>query len=297
MESNLVKKVKKCMAQNMPKFIVSLLIMSIFTSLLMAFTMVPMANAIAATQISIPSMLTTIAIILVTFSLQYVLQYGFFVLVFLLYSERYAVLGHLFSGFRDFKRSFLLGLIFAAIYVAVLTIVTIILNLLLAYGVIQLHFELLVLILFIVAIVTLAILYMYFAFAWFILYENSRITVRGALKRSFSITKGKKASFVALCLQCSSFFLPLVLVSLVCLQIPLFVPVIDVNSSLYTILAPILNFGYIIGAFVTIMRYSIAFSAWYVSYYESPNVIKEIDQRIIRLPDYHDVTKPNNDSE
>ncbi len=289
MTKEYVKKVQSCMAQNLPKFIIALLVMGIITTFMMAFTMLPMASALMSSTMNITSMIMLFFATIAISSFQYVVQYGFFVLVFLLYAGRYAVLGHLFSGFRDFKRSFLLGLVFTSIYVAILAILTVVLTFLMSSNIIQIDFEMLIGILGIISLIVLAFLYVHFTFAWFLLYENSQISIKEALKKSCGITKGKKMEFLGFCLRCSSFYVPLGLVSLLVIQMPLFVPNFDATIPLYSAIASVLNVVYIICMYISLMRFSIAFASWYLAYFDSAPAIEEIDQRIIRLPDYHNV--------
>ncbi len=291
MTTDLVKNIKECMTSNLPKFVISLLIMGIITTAMMAFTMVPMASAIMSSTMDATSIIMIIVTALVFSSLQYVLQYGFFVLVFLLYAHRYAVLGHLFSGFRDFKRAFLLGLIFTLIYIIILSIVGVVFTMLISTETIIIEFEMLIAILGIVSAIVLSILYINFAFAWFLLYENSRITVHAAIKQSLEITKGKKIAFIILCIKSAQYYLPVGIASFIIIQLPTFVPSFDATSTIFVSISSVLSFAYSVCLYISIMRFSIAFAAWYVAYFDSPPAIEEIDQRIISLPDYHDLQK------
>ncbi len=297
MRSDSVKRVEMCMAQNLPKLIISMLIMGILTTLMMAFAMIPIASAIMSSTINILSVISLIVTSLVVSALHFVLQYGFFVLVFLLYSGNYAVIGHLFSGFYDFKRSFKIGIIFSAVYMSVLLGASGVFSFLLQHEKIFLTFDMLLAILGIISLILLAILYMHFAFAWFLLYENPRLTVKQGLMQSLSIVKGKKIEFLKFCFSCSSYYIVIFIACLIVLQIPLFIDTIDVSSTSYVAFSNILNFVYIICMYVTIMKISLAFASWYVSYGESPNAIDAIDQRYAKLPNYHDDNESKNDKE
>ncbi len=294
-----IKKVQMCMAQNIPKFVISLLLMGMITTLMMAFTILPIASAIMSTSTSISSMIMLIVITVAVSSIQYVLQYGFFVLVFLLYTGNYAVLGHLFSGFRDFKRAFIIGLIFTSVYMIILLGISFAFALLLSAEIITLTFDTLLVILGLISFVVLAVLYVFCAFSWFLLYENHRMTVKEALLQSISITSGARITFVKFCVRCASYFLPVAIICIVVIQAPLFIPAIDSTSHLYVSLVSVLNFLYIICMYVTLMRISIAFAAWYVSYTESAPAMQAIDQRYALLPNkqetFQDNLKDSND--
>ncbi len=291
MTKDLVHRVKLCMAQNMPKLVISLLLVGLMTAVIMSLSMQPVLTSIVSSSMTISSGVSLILSTIGFSTMQYVVQYGFFVLVFLLYTRRYAVLGHLFAGFRDFKRAAFFGIIFTGIFVLSLVAISVLLRFLLNSNIISMQIELsiLMVILMVSSLIILCILYINFGFGWFLLYENSRISVKEALKKSIEITRHRKLEFVGFCFRCSSFFLPAAILSLIIMQAPMFIPNLGFSDTLLNLILSTASYSYLICAYISVMRFSIAFASWYVAYFDSPIAIDEIDKRIISLPDYHDL--------
>ena len=187
------------------------------------------------------------------------MQYGCFVLADLLYTGRYAVIGHLFTGFRDFKRGVRTALFFMLTYIFALFSASALgwaastffpgsfrLNMLLAVTIICVF-------------LTLAVLYLRWGFVWFFLYDDPSLPVRQALHKSALVTKKKRIAFVLFCLQSGGLYLlcaALVLIFLLAQSLFDF-------SAISSPLDAFLRMLYMLCLYMALIRLRIAFAAVY----------------------------------
>jgi membrane protein len=197
--------------------------------------------------------------LLLSLVISYLLQYGCFVLADLLYTGRYAVIGHLFTGFRDFKRGVRTALFFMLTYIFALFSASALgwaastffpgsfrLNMLLAVTIICVF-------------LTLAVLYVRWGFVWFFLYDDPSLPVRQALHKSALVTKKKRIAFVLFCLQSGGLYLlcaALVLIFLLAQSLFDF-------SVISSPLDAFLRMLYMLCLYMALIRLRIAFAAVY----------------------------------
>lgn len=186
-----------------------------------------------------------------------ILLYGFFVMVLLMYKKERAVLGHLFSGFRDFSRALKTALFFVVLYMLIIFAAGAVLYFI-AADFFTGHIELLFAGLVILSLCVLAFLYLRFAFIWFFLYEDSKLSVIQALRKSSALMKKKRFDFFLLCVQSGGFYLLFAVVSLI---LPLLT---GQKSGAFSVFASALvRVLSTLFLYVSLIRISIAFAAVY----------------------------------
>ena len=216
----LLRNISVCSARHLPKLALAMLVMTLISYFFLAFAVTPFA-AVVASNASSMRLLAAVGFSAFAVSvLNTVLQYGFFVLTLLLYTGKRAVLGHLFTGFRDFKRALTAALFFMLLY-AVFTFALVFAlgaagsrllsntdfsqllqnaaensfsskrtSLLLAIGIAL-----------VLSFVVFALIYLRYGFTWFFLYENSSLSVRQALRKSAVFAKAQRMRFFVLCVK------------------------------------------------------------------------------------------------
>lgn len=210
----LLVNIRRCAAENMLKLALTMMLTVLISYAALATAAVPLGTVLSSGSVdSIVFIAAFVPAVAVTL-LNNILLYGFFVITHLLYKKERAVLGHLFSGFRDFSRALKTALFFTALYM------------LISFGAgfglyithaefFTEHLELLFLILIAVSLCVSAILYVRFAFVWFLLYENPELTVIQVLRKSSALMKKKRFDLFLLCIQSGGLYFLFSLVSLI----------------------------------------------------------------------------------
>lgn len=293
-EIELVHKVRLCMSRNLSKLAIAMLLLGILTLLIMSFSIAPMAGVIMTGTMSVASIISLLVSVIAVSAINYVLQYGFFVLGLCLYRKEYAVLGHLFAGFRDFKRAFITGLFYTLIYTTVLFIISFALS----FGVavsfvseVMQEFNTLLIILGGVSILVLGILYLRYGFVWFILYDQPKLGVKDALRESALLTQGKRLTFIVFCIKSAGVFLAIVVCAFVVMR---FLPThTDATQSTSMFSFPnIVSTAYTLCLYASLIRISIGFSAWYTAYSDSKPTEGRTQETVIELSDAHTDDSP-----
>lgn len=287
MTNDVIAKIKYTMNKNIWKLIISLLIISVISTVMVSFSMMPVVTSLLMGSFSISSMAILLVTSIFISAIQFVLQYGFFVLVFLFYNDQFAVIAHLFAGFRDFKRAFLLGLLFTGIYLSITLSISIVLSILIYTGVLfkeAFRLDLIMFALNVISVVIFAVLYLKLGFTWFFLYENTAITIKEGIKKSLAVTKGKTGKFVAFALKTAGLFLILFVIAYIIKTIPLFVEISFISLEIQIIAVQVLNVVANVCFFLTLLRFSFALVAMYKIYNNSDTVVEEIDNRLSNLP-------------
>ncbi|MFI3257902.1 MAG: hypothetical protein R3Y36_06360, partial [Spirochaetales bacterium] len=210
-----------------------------------------------------------------------IFQYGLFSLVLLLYTKRYAVLGHLFSGFYD-RRVMLVSLGFTLIYVVMAFIGNIIFA---VFGIpldptdfLNIYTGLLL----VGALILFAVVYGLFGFSWFILHENKNLRVRDVIVQSIRLNQGKRVDFLLFCVRCIGWFLPVGILCFVITMADVFIPEVQSYTATFAFVA---NYAYMICFYGAIIRLCIAFAARYVSCTAKYCDMGNETHAIIHLPD------------
>lgn len=254
----LLPAVRLCALRNLPKLALAELLTALISAFAFFIFIAPF-NINQSIQLSFQTVAPFFISLLLSLVISYLLQYGCFVLADLLYTGRYAVIGHLFTGFRDFKRGVRTALFFMLTYIFALFSASALgwasstffpgsfrLNMLLAVTIICVF-------------LTLAVLYVRWGFVWFFLYDDPSLSVRQALHKSALVTKKKRIAFVLFCLQSGGLYLlcaALVLIFLLAQSLFDF-------SVISSPLDAFLRMLYMLCLYMALIRLRIAFAAVY----------------------------------
>ena len=254
----LLPAVRLCALRNLPKLALAELLTALISAFAFFIFIAPF-NINQSIQLSFQTVAPFFISLLLSLVISYLLQYGCFVLADLLYTGRYAVIGHLFTGFRDFKRGVRTALFFMLTYIFALLSASALgwaastffpgsfrLNVLLAVTIICVF-------------LTLAVLYLRWGFVWFFLYDDPSLPVRQALHKSALVTKKKRIAFVLFCLQSGGLYLlcaALVLIFLLAQSLFDF-------SAISSPLDAFLRMLYMLCLYMALIRLRIAFAAVY----------------------------------
>ena len=286
MTNEVIAKIRYSVQRHMFKLILSLLIIGFISAAILAYTILPTITTFIEGPFSVSNVIMLFVAIFLLSSFQFVLLYGFFVLIFLFYDDQYAVLAHLFSGFKDFKRAFILGMIFTAFFMGLSAIISVVLSLLIRFEVIvvtELSSNIIMVSLQAVLPIIFAALFIKLGFTWFFFYENISLTVKDAIKKSRDVTKGCVRKFLQLAFKSAGSFFVLLIITYVLKTIVLFVPIDKVSENNLAIVYSVLNFISTICLLVTVLRFSFSLVAMYKIYNDSPLMVEEIDNRINNL--------------
>ena len=254
----LLPSVRLCVLRNLPKLALAELLTALISAFVFFIFIAPF-NINSSIQLTFQTVAPLFISLLLSLVISYLLQYGCFVLADLLYTGRYAVIGHLFTGFRDFKRGVRTALFFMLTYIFALFSASALgwaastffpgsfrLNMLLAVTIICVF-------------LTLAVLYVRWGFVWFFLYDDPSLPVRQALHKSALVTKKKRIAFVLFCLQSGGLYLlcaALVLIFLLAQSLFDF-------SAISSPLDAFLRMLYMLCLYMALIRLRIAFAAVY----------------------------------
>lgn len=254
----LLPAVRLCALRNLPKLALAELLTALISAFAFFIFIAPF-NINQSIQLSFQTVAPFFISLLLSLVISYLLQYGCFVLADLLYTGRYAVIGHLFTGFRDFKRGVRTALFFMLTYIFALFSASALgwaastffpgsfrLNMLLAVTIICVF-------------LTLAVLYVRWGFVWFFLYDDPSLPLRQALHKSALVTKKKRIAFVLFCLQSGGLYLlcaALVLIFLLAQSLFDF-------SVISSPLDAFLRMLYMLCLYMALIRLRIAFAAVY----------------------------------
>ena len=254
----LLPAVRLCALRNLPKLALAELLTALISAFAFFIFIAPF-NINQSIQLSFQTVAPFFISLLLSLVISYLLQYGCFVLADLLYTGRYAVIGHLFTGFRDFKRGVRTALFFMLTYIFALFSASALgwaastffpgsfrLNMLLAVTIICVF-------------LTLAVLYVRWGFVWFFLYDDPSLPVRQALHKSALVTKKKRIAFVLFCLQSGGLYL-------LCAALVLIFLLAQSLFDFSTISSPLdafLRMLYMLCLYMALIRLRIAFAAVY----------------------------------
>lgn len=270
-QKKLLQKVRLCMHRNILKLALALLLIGLILVLTASVFISPIVATILFGNLNGGALLGFSLFAIGIKTITYVLLYGFFGLMLLLYRGQKATLGALFAGFRDFKRAFFVGLIFTIIAITVIGFFSVVsnfgmLSIFAVSGMPILYRDHMVFVLaFVLAIVliVLVIMYIRYGFVWFILHDQPDLKVRAALKQSALVTKGKRLSFLLFSIRNAGLFLLGGVLTFIAMQV--LPPSTDANSisPILYIVSSLVNVIYLLCAYASIIRVCLGFAAWY----------------------------------
>ena len=254
----LLPAVRLCVLRNLPKLALAELLTALISAFVFFIFIAPF-NINSSIQLSFQTVAPLFISLLLSLVISYLLQYGCLVLADLLYTGRYAVIGHLFTGFRDFKRGVQTALFFMLTYIFALLSASALgwaastffpgsfrLNVLLAVTIICVF-------------LTLAVLYLRWGFVWFFLYDDPSLSVRRALGKSALVTKKKRIAFVLFCVQSGGLYL-------LCAALVLIFSIAQIFFDFLTLplfFDAFIRMLYMLCLYMTLIRLRIAFAAVY----------------------------------
>lgn len=254
----LLPAVRLCALRNLPKLALAELLTALISAFAFFIFIAPF-NINQSIQLSFQTVAPLFISLLLSLVISYLLQYGCLVLADLLYTGRYAVIGHLFTGFRDFKRGVRTALFFMLTYIFALFSASALGWAVSTFFSDSLHLDLLLAVTIICVFLTLAVLYLRWGFVWFFLYDDPSLPVRQALHKSALVTKKKRIAFVLFCVQSGGLYLlcaALVLIFLLAQSLFDF-------SAISSPLDAFLRMLYMLCLYMTLIRLRIAFAAVY----------------------------------
>lgn len=253
----LLVNIRRCAAENIPKLALTIMIMGLISYSVLGAALAPLGGVLASGAVNPIVFIAVFFPALAVTILNNILLYGFFVMVHLMYKKERAVLGHLFTGFRDFSRALKTAVFFVAIYISAVFAAGICLYLTSADFFAE-HLEALFFSLVLISLCVSAFLYFRFAFVWFLLYENPKLKVMQALHKSSALMKKKRFAFFLLCVQSGGFYLVFALVALI--LPPLLGQKIGTFSAFTLSFIRVLSTLFL---YISLIRIGIAFAAAY----------------------------------
>ena len=254
----LLPAVRLCVLRNLPKLALAELLTALISAFVFFIFIAPF-NINSSIQLTFQTVAPLFISLLLSLVISYLLQYGCLVLADLLYTGRYAVIGHLFTGFRDFKRGVRTALFFMLTYIFALLSASALGWAASTFFFGSLRPDLLLAVTIICVFLTLAVLYVRWGFVWFFLYDDPSLPVRQALHKSALVTKKKRIAFVLFCLESGGLYLlcaALVLIFLLAQSLFDF-------SVISSPLDAFLRMLYMLCLYMALIRLRIAFAAVY----------------------------------
>jgi hypothetical protein len=204
-----------------------------------------------------------------------IVQYGFMILLYKLYTGKRAIIGDLFSGFTDIRRIGNAALRFLAIDCAAVVVCALIVALLstMVPGILT-NFSRLFLVVFALYGATIVTVLIRFAFVWFVLFENPKLKAREAFTKSALHLMAGKQRLLALALRAGGGYL-FCAIAFYVLNFVLFpIPLPDLSAFGIQAAAPnnftapdgismLLNIGYYITFALSLIKMVLALAAFY----------------------------------
>jgi hypothetical protein len=225
-----------------------------------------------------------------------VMQYGYMTLLYKLYTGSRAIIGDMFSGFRDIKRIGNAALLFFGVDFASI-IISILIAAVFSAAVpfISADFSRMLLVVFALYGATVVTVLIRFAFVWFSLFANPLLKAKDAFKKSAHLLIGNKRRLLLLCLQAGGAYLFCAL-SLYVLNFMLFpMPLPDLSAFGIQAATPrafpvpdgvstVLNIGYYITSTIALIKVVLALAAFYTEL-SSPDIsLAPKDSEALLLP-------------
>ena len=259
---NLFKKllpaVRLCVLRNLPKLALAELLTALISAFVFFIFIAPF-NINSSIQLTFQTVAPLFISLLLSLVISYLLQYGCLILADLLYTGRYAVIGHLFTGFRDFKRGVQTALFFMLTYICALFSASALGWAASTFFFGSLRPDLLLAVMIVFSFLILAVLYVRWGFVWFFLYDDPSLSVRRALGKSALVTKKKRIVFVLFCVQSGGLYL-------LCAALVLIFSIAQIFFDFLTLplfFDAFIRMLYMLCLYMTLIRLRIAFAAVY----------------------------------
>lgn len=254
----LLPSIRLCVLRNLPKLALAELLTALISAFAFFIFIAPF-NINPSIQFTFQTMAPLFISLLLSLVISYLLQYGYFVLTDLLYTGRYAVIGHLFTGFRDFKRGVQTALFFMLTYIFALFSASALGWAASTFFFGSLHPDILLAVMIICSFLILAVLYLRWGFVWFVLYDDPSLSVRQALRKSALLTKKKRIAFVLFCVQSGGLYLLCAVLVLIFSLAQIFFDFLAVSLFFDAFIRML----YMLCLYMALIRLSIAFAAVY----------------------------------
>lgn len=254
----LLPTVRLCVLRNLPKLALAELLTALISAFVFFIFIAPF-NINSSIQLTFQTVAPLFISLLLSLVISYLLQYGCLILVDLLYTGRYAVIGHLFTGFRDFKRGVQTALFFMLTYICALFSASALGWVASTFFFGSLRPDLLLAVMIVFSFLILAVLYVRWGFVWFFLYDDPSLSVRRALGKSALVTKKKRTAFVLFCVQSGGLYL-------LCAALVLIFSIAQIFFDFLTLplfFDAFIRMLYMLCLYMTLIRLRIAFAAVY----------------------------------
>lgn len=254
----LLPSVRLCVLRNLPKLALAELLTALISAFVFFIFIAPF-NINSSIQLTFQTVAPLFISLLLSLVISYLLQYGCLVLADLLYTGRYAVIGHLFTGFRDFKRGVQTALFFMLTYICALFSASALGWAASTFFFGSLRPDLLLAVMIVFSFLILAVLYVRWGFVWFFLYDDPSLSVRRALGKSALVTKKKRIAFVLFCVQSGGLYL-------LCAALVLIFSIAQIFFDFLTLplfFDAFIRMLYMLCLYMTLIRLRIAFAAVY----------------------------------
>ena len=254
----LLPSVRLCVLRNLPKLALAELLTALISAFVFFIFIAPF-NINSSIQLTFQTVAPLFISLLLSLVISYLLQYGCLVLADLLYTGRYAVIGHLFTGFRDFRRALPAALFFMLTYICALFSASALGWAASTFFFGSLRPDLLLAVMIVFSFLILAVLYVRWGFVWFFLYDDPSLSVRRALGKSALVTKKKRIAFVLFCVQSGGLYL-------LCAALVLIFSIAQIFFDFLTLplfFDAFIRMLYMLCLYMTLIRLRIAFAAVY----------------------------------
>ena len=254
----LLPAVRLCVLRNLPKLALAELLTALISAFAFFIFIAPF-NINPSIRFTVQTVVPLFISLLLSLVISYLLQYGCLVLADLLYTGRYAVIGHLFTGFRDFKRGVQTALFFMLTYICALFSASALGWAASTFFFGSLRPDLLLAVMVVFSFLTLAVLYVRWGFVWFFLYDDPSLSVRRALGKSALVTKKKRIAFALFCVQSGGLYL-------LCAALVLIFSIAQIFFDFLTLplfFDAFIRMLYMLCLYMTLIRLRIAFAAVY----------------------------------
>lgn len=254
----LLPAVRLCVLRNLPKLALAELLTALISAFAFFIFIAPF-NINPSIRFTVQTVVPLFISLLLSLVISYLLQYGCLVLADLLYTGRYAVIGHLFTGFRDFRRALPVALFFMLTYICALFSASALGWAASTFFFGSLRPDLLLAVMVVFSFLILVVLYVRWGFVWFFLYDAPSLPVRQALHKSALVTKKKRIAFALFCVQSGGLYL-------LCAALVLIFSIAQIFFDFLTLplfFDAFIRMLYMLCLYMTLIRLRIAFAAVY----------------------------------